>query len=47
MPKMYPHTNHIALPYDLFWSKVKSLELEVLSINANDQLVDQSTIELH
>ena len=25
MPKMSPHTNHIALPHHFFWSKVKAI----------------------
>ena len=40
---MSPLNNHIALTYHLFWSKVQALEIEVLSINTNDHLEDQST----
>ena len=46
LPKMSPRTNHIALPYHFFRSKVANLEIKVFSVNTNDQLADQFTKEL-
>ena len=40
---MYPSSKHIDLPYKFFWYKVESLEIEVISINTNDYLVDKLT----
>ena len=43
LPKMSPITKHIDLPYHFFRSKVEKLEIKVLSIRADDQVVDQCT----
>ena len=47
MPKMSPSNKHIDLTYNLFWSNVKALKIEVLSINTNYWLADQFTKFLH
>ena len=41
LPKMSPRTNHIALPYHFFRSKVDSLEIKIMAIGTNDQVADQ------
>ena len=43
LPKMSPRTKHIAIPYHLFRSKVKNLEIKVESIGTKEQLADQFT----
>ena len=43
MSIMSPRTKQIYLPCNLFWSKDKSIEIEVLSINTNNQLEEQLT----
>jgi len=43
MPKMSPRTKHIAIPYHFFRSKVENLEIQVVSIDTNNQLADQFT----
>ena len=40
---MYPRTNNITIPYHFFWSNVKALKIEIISININGQLSDQFT----
>ena len=43
MPKMSPRTKHIAIPYHFFRTKVKEMEIKVVSINTDNQLADQFT----
>lgn len=43
LPKMSPLTKYIAIPYHFFRSKIKSLEIKVVSIGTDDQLADQFT----
>ena len=43
MPKMFPRTKHIALPYHFFRSKVEELEIKVVAVSTHDQLADQFT----
>ena len=43
MPTISPHTKNIELPYHLFRSKVKAIEIKFFSINNNDQLEDHFT----
>jgi hypothetical protein len=40
---MSPRTNHIAIPYHFFRSKVAELEIKVVAIHTNNQLADQFT----
>ena len=41
--KMNPRTKHIAIPYHFFHSKIKDLEIKVVSCATKDQLADQFT----
>ena len=43
LPKMSPRTKHIAIPYHFFGSKVKNLEVKVVSVSTDDQIADQFT----
>ena len=43
LPKMSPRTKHIAIPYHFFRSKVKNLEVKVVSVSTDDQIADQFT----
>ena len=43
LPKMSPRTKHIAIPYHFFRSKVKNLEIKVVSVGTNNQIADQFT----
>ena len=38
LPKISPRTKHIAIPYHFFRSKVKNLEIKVVSVGTNDQV---------
>ena len=38
MLTIYTRTKRNALPYHLFWSKVKAIEIGILAINTNDKL---------
>ena len=43
LPKMSPRTKHIAIPYHFFRSKVKNLEIKVISVGTKEQVADQFT----
>ena len=43
MPKISPRKRHIAVPYHFFRTKVKDLEIQVISIRTGNQLANQFT----
>ena len=42
-PRMSSRTEHIAIPYHFFRSKVENLEIKVQAIHTHNQLADQFT----
>ena len=43
VPKTYPQTKHIAIPYQLFHTKIEHLEIKVATVSTDNQLANNFT----